>query len=177
MSDAGLSPRRTWAQKMSDCQRYYTTAREAGQCRGCGRSGVHLRTGPHPSGERGQPLRLIGPDLDKLRKWITEAGWMCAKCAGKFVAPATPTEPVKLKPWQPYPRSLREQNVVVQRQLEIMKTGSDGEGIRTDMDVARYMRYLKNTNGYVLPEEWYAGMEQPTPEQVEQLALEELEGV
>lgn len=71
----------TWEQRNGECQTYYTEARENGKCKVCGVTGVYLKTGLHPSGQRGQPVKLCRGILEELVKWVEEAGFVCQQCA------------------------------------------------------------------------------------------------
>lgn len=71
---------RTYAERMSECQVWYSGERERASCRKCGRTNCYLKAGVHPSGKRGQPLKLTGANLEALKEWMDKAGWTCQKC-------------------------------------------------------------------------------------------------
>ena len=99
---AGLEPRRTWAERVGEVQAYYTQARRGGTCRECGKGG-YLRIGKHPmaaQGWVGQPPKVCKTDLLMLKDWIEKAGWVCPGCAGRATATTTGGR-------VPYPEEMR----------------------------------------------------------------------
>jgi hypothetical protein len=156
---------------MSECQTYYTIAREQGICKECGER-RYLKAGLHSSGQRGQPLKLIGPDLEKIKQWIKDAGWICQRCSLKVKVVVAPIG-VKLKLWEPYPPYMAEIEAYIVRWSEVMRSGLDNMGKRPEAIPAFVAQYTRK--GWVTKEEWYTAREQPTIEQTEQLVLQELE--
>ena len=165
---AGLEPR-SYVSRQSEVQTYYTEARKQGVCRRCGRGG-YLRSGLHPSGRRGQPVRLVGADLDALKDWIEKAGWLCPSCAsvmdrGEVKAPPPPPSS-PAKPWEPYPVAWTELEDNLDKELEKMRSGSDGMGIRSPGVCAKHeanARTLwRERLGWVTVDEWFTCHEKAT---------------
>lgn len=77
----GKRDRVSWDEKLSESQTYYSEARATASCRKCGATNVYLKAGPHPSGKRGQPVKLAGPDVVNVRAWVEAAGFVCQRCA------------------------------------------------------------------------------------------------
>jgi hypothetical protein len=96
--------------------------------------------------------------MEKLKQWIKDAGWLCQRCALKVQAVAPGAVEVKLKPWEPYPESLREENDWVEKQLEKMKTGSDGMGVRSDYAILDFLSQRRGS-GWITPEKWFSERE------------------
>jgi hypothetical protein len=77
----GKRDRVSWDERLSESQMYYSAARATASCRKCGATNVYLKAGPHPSGKRGQPVKLAGPDVADVRAWVEASGFVCQRCA------------------------------------------------------------------------------------------------
>lgn len=170
---AGLEPRRaergrTWAERAGEVQAYYTEVRRTGSCRRCGKMG-YVRIGPHPEGRKGQPPKVCGADLEALKSWIEAAGWLCRGCSLREVVEAVPVAVVVVekRPWEPYPVKWAKLMDELDREVEKMRSGSDGMGVRSLGDCAKHeanVRTLWRKNlGWVTPDEWFECHEKFVP--------------
>lgn len=91
----------SWEERNGQAQAFYTAARENGVCKLCGEGGLYLKGGLHPSGQRGQPVKLCRGNLDAVMRWVEAAGFVCQRCA------LTPAAGGAIRTKRPSPRTER----------------------------------------------------------------------